>query len=73
MPWEMPPTLPGFKDNVKLSLFSQKYLTIVLDEAHEFRNLGPKHTAAFAILQQSAVRLVMTATPLQTSTRVRCF
>ncbi|KAF8881145.1 P-loop containing nucleoside triphosphate hydrolase protein [Gymnopilus junonius] len=69
MPWEARQQLPGFKENVQSNLFGQKYLTVVLDEAHEFRNTGPKHTAAFAILQKACLRLVMTATPLQTSTK----
>ncbi|KAF9523073.1 P-loop containing nucleoside triphosphate hydrolase protein, partial [Crepidotus variabilis] len=41
----------------------------VLDEAHEFRNTGPKHSAALAIMELASIRLVMTATPLQTNTK----
>ncbi|KAF8867860.1 P-loop containing nucleoside triphosphate hydrolase protein [Gymnopilus junonius] len=61
--------LLGFKENVQSNLFGQKYLTVVLDEAHEFCNMGPKHTAAFTILQKACLCLVMMATPLQTLTK----
>jgi len=62
--------LSGFLGNVVSTLFGRKYLTVIVDEGHEFRNVGPKHTAAFSIMTLAAVRLVMTATPLQTSTKV---
>ncbi|PPR01683.1 hypothetical protein CVT26_013098, partial [Gymnopilus dilepis] len=68
LPWDAR-RLPGFKDHVRTTLYSQSYLTVVVDEAHEFRNPGVKHTAAVAILKQSSARLIMTATPLQTGTR----
>jgi TATA-binding protein-associated factor len=43
---------------------------VILDEGHEFRNVGPKHMATFTIEGLAAVKLVLTATPLQTSTKV---
>jgi hypothetical protein len=46
-------------------------LTVTIDEAHEFRNPGVKHSAALSILQKAKIRLIMTATPLLTSTKVR--
>jgi len=55
---------------VNSTLFSQKYLSLVLDEAHEFRNIGAKHSAALAIVGQATLPLIMTATPLLTSTKV---
>jgi len=69
-PWDLLIKLSGFIGNVISTLFSRKYQTVILDEGHEFRNVGPKHTAAFNIMTLAAVRLVMTATPLKTSTKV---
>ncbi|TFK62822.1 hypothetical protein BDN72DRAFT_776663 [Pluteus cervinus] len=68
-PWTIPSRLPGYNAKVKSTLFSQKYLVTILDEAHDLRNPGSKHTSALALLKLSKVRLVMTATPLQTSTK----
>uniref|UniRef100_A0A0W0GC69 Uncharacterized protein n=1 Tax=Moniliophthora roreri TaxID=221103 RepID=A0A0W0GC69_MONRR len=62
-PWELPEQLQTLQG----SLFEQSFLTIILDEAHEFRNLGAKHFAAMRIFQQAHIRLVVTATPLLTS------
>ncbi|TFK60185.1 hypothetical protein BDN72DRAFT_779739 [Pluteus cervinus] len=69
LPWEVPRRLPGFDNKVKSTLFHQSYLVTTVDEAHEYRNPGPKHVAALAILKQSTLRVIMTATPLQTSTK----
>jgi len=69
-PWDLSIKLNGFLENVISTLFGQKYQTMILDEGHEFRNVGPKHMAAFNIMTLATVRLVMTATPLQTSTKV---
>jgi hypothetical protein len=55
---------------VKKTLFGLQYLSVTIDEAHEFRNVGPKHSAALCILELATVRLALTATPLQTSTKV---
>ena len=41
-----------------------------INEAHEYRNVDPKHLGALAILKQAKIRIAMTATPLQTSTKV---
>ena len=70
LPWDKPTKLSGFLENVLSTLFNRKYLTVILDEGHEFRNVGPKHTAAFSIMTLATVQLVMTATPLQTLTKV---
>ena len=71
MPWEARRRLPGYQTKIRATLYNQDYLAVILDEAHEFRNPGPKHNAAYEILQSALVRLIMTATPLQTSIRVR--
>lgn len=52
------------------TLYRQDYLSVTLDEAHHFRNYGAKHSAALTILRKSIVRLILTATPLQTATTV---
>lgn len=62
-PWSVPPT----KTSLANTIFGQDFLTIVIDEAHHMRNAGNKHTAALRLLQQSRVRLIMTATPLHTA------
>ncbi|KDR69536.1 hypothetical protein GALMADRAFT_77269, partial [Galerina marginata CBS 339.88] len=69
LPWDPPARVKGFEANKPFTLFSQKYLAVILDEGHMFRNVGPKHLAAMAIMDLAAVRLVLTATPLQTSTK----
>jgi superfamily II DNA or RNA helicase len=56
---------------VRQTLFQLKFLSVIIDEAHEFRNVGPKHSSALEILQNATIRMLMTATPLQTSTKVR--
>lgn len=70
VPWDQHEHLPGYQDIIALTLFGIKYLLVILDEAHEFRNTGPKHSAALAIMALASLRVVMTATPLQTNTKV---
>jgi SNF2 family DNA or RNA helicase len=65
-PWDV----PGVKQSAEGTLFSQKYLTVTIDEAHHMRNLGAKHQAALRILQQACVRLILTGTPLLTGPKV---
>ncbi|KAF9441652.1 hypothetical protein P691DRAFT_683240 [Macrolepiota fuliginosa MF-IS2] len=62
-PW----TIPDAKSSLVNTIFSQDFLTITVDEAHHMRNAGNKHTAALRLLQQTRVRLIMTATPLHTA------
>jgi hypothetical protein len=73
LPWAKPNPLPGHEAAVKKTLFGQRYLSITLDEAHGFRNIGTKHASALLILSLAKIRLIMTATPLQTSTKVDIF
>ena len=71
LPWALPPLLPlARRADVSKTLFGQQFLSITLDEAHNFRNYGAKHSGALAILDQSIVRLILSATPLQTATKV---
>ncbi|KAJ3566666.1 hypothetical protein NP233_g6855 [Leucocoprinus birnbaumii] len=67
LPWDIAPQ----KKNAKFSdsLLGQWFLTVTIDEAHHMRNLGIKHSAALRLLQQSTLRLIMTATPLHTSSK----
>lgn len=71
LPRELPERSPEYDDRLPFTLFHQEYLTVVIDEAQGLRNLGVKHLAAIHILQQAQVRLILTATPLQMSTKVR--
>jgi hypothetical protein len=70
LPWAPPKCLPAFADKVSNTLFGQHYLSVTLDEAHLYRNMGPKHLSALSVLEKAVLRFVMTATPLQTSTKV---
>lgn len=71
LPWALPPLLPLIhRADISKTLFGQDFLSITLDEAHNFRNYGAKHSAALAILDQSMIRLILSATPLQTATKV---
>jgi TATA-binding protein-associated factor len=65
-PWDMPKP----KGSLENTIFGEKFLTVVIDEAHYMRNKGNKHTAALCLLQQATVRVIMTATPLHTSPKV---
>ncbi|RXW12447.1 hypothetical protein EST38_g13407 [Candolleomyces aberdarensis] len=69
LPWDLPERAPGYAARLPFTIFNQKYLTVVIDEAQGLRNLGAKHSAALRILDQGSVRLILTATPLQTSTK----
>lgn len=62
-PWEFP---PQWKDPAG-TLFGQRFLTVIIDEAHTGRNLGNQHFSMLRILKQGVVRLPLTATPLLTS------
>lgn len=71
LPWTPPDKNPNFHEIVSKTLFGQRYLSTTVDEAHEFRNVGPKHIALLELLDLSVVRLIGTATPLLTSNAVR--
>ncbi|KAJ3557756.1 hypothetical protein NP233_g11663 [Leucocoprinus birnbaumii] len=66
-PW----TIPDAKNAKSLNntIFDQSFLTVVVDEAHQMRNPGAKHVATLRLLEQSVIRLIMTATPLLTGPR----
>ncbi|KAF5366181.1 hypothetical protein D9758_005658 [Tetrapyrgos nigripes] len=65
LPWK----LPSRKNPPPKSLFDLQFLTVTVDEAHEFQNLGVKHLAVLAAYAQARIRLALTATPLLTSTK----
>src|ERR1700724_1952293 len=65
-PWD----LPQPKGSLENTIFGQDFLVCIIDESHHMRNPGRKHSAALRLLQQARVRLIMTATPLHTSSKV---
>jgi hypothetical protein len=65
-PWEYP---AQWKDPAG-TLFGQRFLTVIIDEAHTGRNVGNQHFSMLRILKQAVVRLPLTATPLLTSPQV---
>ncbi|KAF9534095.1 hypothetical protein CPB83DRAFT_757111, partial [Crepidotus variabilis] len=65
VPWDKPKAL----SNAPKNLFSLKLMTNTIDEGQNFRNCGSKHAAVLEILEHSTIRQVLTATPLQTSTK----
>lgn len=65
-PWD--PLSP--KGSLEHTIFGHQFLTVIIDEAHHLRNPGMKHSAALRILEQATIRLIMTATPLHTSSKV---
>ncbi|KXN82140.1 SWI/SNF-related matrix-associated actin-dependent regulator [Leucoagaricus sp. SymC.cos] len=68
-PW----TIQSARASLENTIFSQDFLTITLDEAHHMRNAGNKHSATLRLLHQARIRVIMTATPIHTSYRVRPF
>lgn len=62
--------MPTYNTTLRNTLYGQQYLSIAFDEVQGFRNIGVKHSAALELMKQTLFRLTMTATPLQTSTKV---
>jgi hypothetical protein len=56
--------------NLPKTLYGLQYLTIIFDEAQGSRNYGSKHSAALLIMIRALVRIILTATPLQTRAEV---
>jgi SNF2 family DNA or RNA helicase len=71
LPWRKPRRVATYDSMVQKTIFGLNFLSVTIDEAHEFRNVGLKHSAALEILRNAQMRLIMTATPLQTSTKAR--
>jgi len=69
--WAMPLKHTNYESLVDRTVFRQRYLTVIMDEAQSFRNRGPRHSCALVLMGLSKMRMPMTATPLQTSTKVR--
>ncbi|KAF9470636.1 hypothetical protein BDN70DRAFT_901952, partial [Pholiota conissans] len=70
LPWDpLPLRSAKHRPEISKTLFGQRYLSITLDEAHNFRNHGAKHSAALEILKLAIIRLILSATPLQTATK----
>ncbi|KXN81008.1 Nuclear protein STH1/NPS1 [Leucoagaricus sp. SymC.cos] len=62
-PWD----IPNPRKSLENTIFGQKFLVVVIDEAHHIHNPGNKHTATLRLVQQAQIRLIMTATPLHTA------
>ncbi|RXW14683.1 hypothetical protein EST38_g11168 [Candolleomyces aberdarensis] len=69
LPWDYPEPVFEYKRRLPSTLFGQNFLSVTIDEAQGVKNTGPKHTSALRILDQALVRIVLTATPLHTSTK----
>ncbi|KJA17089.1 hypothetical protein HYPSUDRAFT_206460 [Hypholoma sublateritium FD-334 SS-4] len=70
LPWAQPELLRSVTpERLACSLFGQRFLSGIIDEAHTYRNNGLKHTAVLTLLSKCIVRMPLTATPLQTSTK----
>ncbi|KAG6913638.1 hypothetical protein DXG01_005401 [Tephrocybe rancida] len=48
------------------TLYSMEYLSVTLDEAQAFHNIGAKHSSALLVVKKSTLCLILTVTPLQT-------
>ena len=71
LPWALPELLHSITpERLERSLFGQRFLSGIIDEAHFFRNRGLKHTAVLTLLDRCVLRMPLTATPLLTSTKV---
>jgi hypothetical protein len=70
-PWELPSPTKG--KNISGTIFDQKFLTVVVDEAHQYRNAGIKHSSILRVLNQASIRLILTATPVHTGIRVLAY
>ena len=70
LPWNRLKKRETYNQAVKNTLFCLQFLSVTVDEAHEFRNMGPKLLGVLEILKLGTVRMILTATPLQTSTKV---
>ncbi|KAF8808358.1 hypothetical protein BYT27DRAFT_7097080 [Phlegmacium glaucopus] len=69
LPWTLPEKVPHSARTISNTLYGQRYLTITVDEGHSFRNTGPRHSAILLLLDRAELRLILTATPLQTSNK----
>ncbi|TEB14168.1 hypothetical protein FA13DRAFT_1641970, partial [Coprinellus micaceus] len=67
-PWDVPTKLASYEASAGTTLFGTKFLVVIIDEAHFYRNPGNSHSAALALTQGAWSRFMLTATPLQTRT-----
>lgn len=61
----------NFDKNAESTLFSQQWLVVAMDEAHQARNMNPAYWFMLRLAAQSKHRVVATATPIQTRPSVR--
>ncbi|KAJ3494060.1 hypothetical protein NLJ89_g10889 [Agrocybe chaxingu] len=69
LPWTTPLQLPGYELRAPATLYGRNYTSATLDEGQTCRNNGAKHYSALLLLNLAIIRAVMSATPLQTSTK----
>jgi TATA-binding protein-associated factor len=67
-PWE----IPRQKAKLEGTIFGLDYCTLIIDEGHHMRNIGALYWAAICLRQRSATTVILTATPLQTNSKVSC-
>ncbi|TFK17541.1 hypothetical protein FA15DRAFT_734316 [Coprinopsis marcescibilis] len=67
LPWDPCSRASGYDTRVNSTLYGLEFLTVTWDEAQGLRNTGTMHLSALLILEQAMVRMILTATPIQTS------
>jgi len=67
-PWQIPDPKP--RADIGSSVFGHHFLTVVIDEAHNMQDPGNKHIAILRVIQQTSIKLIMTAIPLHTAAKV---
>ncbi|KAH6886631.1 hypothetical protein BKA70DRAFT_1464552 [Coprinopsis sp. MPI-PUGE-AT-0042] len=55
------------KTVLRKTIYSLEFTCAIIDEAQSVRNPGAKHSSVLLLLERSTVRIILTATPLQTS------
>jgi hypothetical protein len=53
LPWTDPHVLPTYNALAPKTLYGRSYLSVTIDKAHRFRDIGAKHSSALLILKRS--------------------
>ncbi|KAH6908973.1 hypothetical protein BKA70DRAFT_1479770 [Coprinopsis sp. MPI-PUGE-AT-0042] len=67
LPWDSPPPHKDYENRLRKTIYSLEFTCAIIDEAQSVRNPGAKHSSVLLLLERSTVRIILTATPLQTS------
>ncbi|KAJ3550423.1 hypothetical protein NMY22_g500 [Coprinellus aureogranulatus] len=62
-PWDSETAILRRDPNTLGTLFSKTYLATIVDQSHQFRGAGPRHSAVLQILDQSLVPMSCTTSP----------